>query len=90
MRIWALLKRHQKTLRDIVLEVEDHLGIEEITYLACEKLQISRPIVLSSHQRDWQSFWLVRFSKDLFVEAHSFEFLEIQALISRSSSKDET
>ena len=45
---------------------------------ACHALDISRPVILPRHERDWENFGLTAFLPEHFVEGVSFDKLELQ------------
>jgi len=75
--LWVRTIRHQKMdkqavepcLRDDPLDALDE---------ACHKLDISRPLWLDKHQREWDEFGQTRFLPDDFMEPVSFQRMEIE------------
>ena len=52
--------------------------MDEAEFEACRKLDISRPIWLDKHQREWDEFGLTRFLPDDFLESVDFQRMEIE------------
>lgn len=44
----------------------------------CHALDISRPVLIPRHQRDWDSFGLTAFLPEHFVEPVDFDKMELQ------------
>ena len=45
---------------------------------SCRKLDISRPIWLDKHEREWEEFGQTRFLPDDFLESVDFQRMEIE------------
>ena len=45
---------------------------------ACHQLDVSRPMVLARHERDWEQFSQARFLKEHFVEDVPFDRMEVE------------
>ena len=45
---------------------------------ACHALDMSKPLVLPRHERDWEQFSQARFLKEHFVEDVPFDRMEVE------------
>lgn len=45
---------------------------------ACHKLDVTRPMVLPRHERDWDEFSQTRFLKEHFMEDVPFDRMEVE------------
>ena len=45
---------------------------------ACRQLDVSKPLILPRHQRDWDQFSQARFLKEHFVEDIPFDRMEVE------------
>lgn len=75
--IWVRLMKKTKIEQDITLPstYEDWRDtLEE----ACQALDISRPIILPRHERDWLAFSQVRFLPEHFVDAFPYDRMEVE------------
>ena len=44
----------------------------------CRALDMSRPVIMPRHERDWDSFGLTQFLPEHFMESVSFDRMELQ------------
>lgn len=44
----------------------------------CHELDVSRPVIIPRHERDWDAFGLTTFLPEHFVESVSFDKMELQ------------
>ncbi len=44
----------------------------------CHAVDVSRPVILPRHERDWESFGLTHFLPEHFLEPVSFDRMELQ------------
>ena len=44
----------------------------------CHALDVSRPVIIPRHERDWENFGLTTFLPEHFVESVSFDKMELQ------------
>ena len=80
MKVWALVRTHQKTVRDIVMEfaVQRPENIEDwnpILGELCHALHESRPVMLNKHLVQ-----LIRFARTEFLPADFMETVEFDKL----------
>ena len=83
-RIWGKLFRDNHLIKDIVVENGQNLsrtrkifaGLEEI----CRELDLGTPIWLDVNIRDFKQLSRTRFTRDSFVEAIDFDYLELQVI----------
>jgi hypothetical protein len=51
----------------------------------CKKFDIARPIVLEKHKRDMDTFLLMRFSPQDFIEEVDFDRLEVEIYLEKKN-----
>lgn len=75
-RLWVRLYKGQRALRDVTVpcSVSDPTAAMR---MAMHALDLSMPVWLPRHQADWKSFALTRFTPDHFMDAVTFERMEI-------------
>lgn len=75
--IWVRLIRKNRIENDMTVDCardawQDALG------QACRMMDVSRPMVLPRHERDWEQFSQARFLKEHFVEDVPFDRMEVE------------
>lgn len=83
-RLWILLRKDNRTLKDMVYEDGGELnrtrkifdGIEK----ACSSWDLSVPIWLTANINDFKSRAQCRFSQDNFIETVDFDYMEIKVI----------
>ena len=79
MRIWAYTRSKDKIkIQTTFTATSDDLS--ELAALACEKLKLPRPLILSMHEADFERFGFAVFKSDQFVEDLGFCELQIRKL----------
>ena len=75
--IWVRVIRKNRIEKDTTMECarEDW---QDALIRACHALDISKPMVLPRHERDWDQFSQARFLKDHFVEYVPFDRMEVE------------
>ena len=53
-------------------------GWREALDTVCRTLDISQPVILPRHERDWDQFGLTTFLPEHFMESVSFDRMELQ------------
>lgn len=76
-KLWIRLIRHTKIVRDITVGC-DPADWETALRDACHRLDLSAPIALPRHLRDWEQFKLVRFLPGDFMDAVRFDRMEAE------------
>ena len=76
-KLWVRLVRHNKIIRDITLPCAID-SWEEALREACRQMDLSTPIPLPRHLRDWEQFKLMRFLPSDFMDAVSFDRMEAE------------
>lgn len=75
-RMWLRLMKANRAKGDLTVSCDyeyPQLALRE----AMHQLDLSMPVWLPRHQKDWQEFSLTRFTAEHFLEAVSFDRLEI-------------
>ena len=75
--IWVRLMRKNRIDRDTTVDCA-HDDWQSALQEACHKLDISRPMVLPRHERDWAQFSQARFLKEHFIEDIAFDRMEVE------------
>jgi hypothetical protein len=84
-RLWGKLFKDGKMLTDTVIAIDDDdlsrtkkifKALEEI----CYEFDLSKPIWLDSTIEDFKIHDKVKFTKDNFIEAINFDYLEIHVI----------
>lgn len=85
VRLWArMIKKHRIIRSETVELTEDiHQAIGEL----CAVMDISRPMFLGKHQREWEHFQQTSFTGEHFVEPVFFDKLEIERIDSEAPKK---
>lgn len=84
-RIWGKLIKDNHLLRDTVVIIEDnHISRTKKVYKAleqmCYEFDLAKPIWLDVNKEDFIRTAKTRFTKDSFVEAVDFDYLEFQVI----------
>ena len=75
--IWVRLVRKARIEKDTTVDC-GHDGWQEALEMACKRLDVSRPMILKKHERDWEQFSQARFLKEHFVEDVPFDRMEVE------------
>ena len=84
-RLWAKIFKDNRMLKDMVVCNDDDTmnrtrkifhALDEI----CYAFDLSKPLWLESTVADFQKHDKTRFTKDNFIDAIDFDFLEIQVI----------
>ena len=75
-RMWLRLMKNNRAKGDLTVACDynqPQLALRE----AMQQMDLSMPVWLPRHQKDWQEFSLARFTADHFLESVNFDRLEI-------------
>ncbi|MDO5022509.1 MAG: hypothetical protein Q4E07_04125 [Eubacteriales bacterium] len=88
-RLWVKLIKRNKIAKDLLVQITSGDWSGALSE-ACYKLDLSVPLVIDSHKKDWQEFNLARFMPDDFMDAFDYDRMEIEGISdeSRPMSKD--
>ena len=75
--LWVRLMHKTKIARDTAVPCEFD-DFEEALDAACKKLDMSRPLILPKHLRDWEEFRQTRFLPEHFLEEFPFDRMEAE------------
>ena len=75
--IWVRLMKKNRIERDVTVPCARG-DWQEALAQACHELDISKPLVLPRHERDWEQFSQARFLKEHFVEDVPFDRMEAE------------
>lgn len=81
MRIWALLRKRQLIMQDVVLELdrpEDEAQWHQAIGALCFALHQSRPVILRKHLDQLNNFSRTVFLPADFMEVVDFQKMEIE------------
>ena len=84
-RMWGKLVKNNRTILDTVAEIPyGSLTRTQMVFQAldeiCVRLDLGKPIWLDATVREFQIHSKARFTRDCFIEAVDFDFLEIQVI----------
>lgn len=94
MKYWALERKKQKKRREVVFEASlpKEWTIQSLTDLLtfpCEKMDISRPIILEKHLLEWERIGRVVFRAIDFIDAVPFDTFELEMIDEEKNRKKE-
>ena len=75
--IWVRLMRKSRIERDLTVDCA-HEKWQEALEDACHQLDVSRPMILPRHERDFAQFNQARFLPEHFVESVAFDRMEVE------------
>ena len=81
--LWAIIRKKQRMVNQVTLPLsgEDPLG-DPLT-LACQEMDLERPVVLPKHHRDMGEFRRTTFKAPDFIDAFSYDALDIIHIVER-------
>lgn len=78
LQLWARAIKKHRIVRSETVPLEGDLT--DALANICALLDISRPIFLSKHEREWSQFGMTSFTQDHFVEPIPFDKVEIEQI----------
>ena len=84
-RMWGKIIKNNHLLNDTVISIGDYsLSRTQMVFQAldeiCYEFDLEKPIWLDATVREFQIHSKARFTRDCFIEAVDFDFLEIQVI----------
>ena len=84
-RMWGKIIKNNHLLKDTVISIGDYsLSRTQMVFQAldeiCYEFDLEKPIWLDATVREFQIHSKERFTRDCFIEAVDFDFLEIQVI----------
>ena len=84
-RMWGKIIKNNQLLKDTVISIGDYsLSRTQMVFQAldeiCYEFDLEKPIWLDATVREFQIHSKARFTRDCFIEAVDFDFLEIQVI----------
>ena len=84
-RMWGKIMKNNHLLKDTVISIGDYsLSRTQMVFQAldeiCYEFDLEKPIWLDATVREFQIHSKARFTRDCFIEAVDFDFLEIQVI----------
>ena len=83
-RLWARLFKNNHMIKDIVIEDDSDDTFTHKVFNALDQVilefDLSKPIWLDSNIRDFKRQTRTRFTKDNFVEAIEFDYLDFRVI----------
>lgn len=76
-KLWVRIIKHNKIIKDVVRDCFDD-GWQDTLREACHYFDLSFPVILPHHLRDWEQFRQTRFSPGDFLDATHFDRMEIE------------
>ena len=89
IRIWVMLKKHNKIIRDTVIETDPPVQEGDFTALferIGEALDVASPVMLGKHRRELEQFYHTRFFPADFMEPVNFDCMELEILVDKSKA----
>ncbi|MGI6215705.1 MAG: hypothetical protein ACOYIT_07530 [Christensenellales bacterium] len=88
-RLWIRLIRKNKIVKDAVVPVENGDWFGALSK-ACHEFDLSVPVLLNSHIKDWNEFHLARFLPGDFLDSFNYDRMEVEGITdeSRPMSRD--
>lgn len=85
-QLWARAIRKHRIVRSETtpLETDD---LEQAIGEVCHKLDLSRPMILGKHERDWEQFGMTAFTQDHFVDAIPYDRIEVERIDTDAKKK---
>ncbi len=77
-KLWARAILKHRIARSETVEFTGDLT--QAVHELCQKLDISRPLFLQKHEREWRDFQQTSFTRDHFVESIPFDKIEIERI----------
>ena len=75
-RLWIRFIKKQRLSNEYIVVCEPD-EVEETLYEALQKMDLSKPLWLDRHSRDWQQHHMTRFAKDHFDEVVDFDWMDL-------------
>lgn len=77
-QLWARGIKKHRIVRSETVELGN--DVMEALGELCKLLDISRPMFLGKHEREWEQFGMTSFTKDNFADTIPFDKLEIERI----------
>ena len=75
--LWVRLMKKTRILRDLTVPCAKE-DWQEALGEACKQLDLSRPVLLRKHERDWEEFSQAHFLRGDFLEDVPFDRMEVE------------
>lgn len=85
-RLWIRMMKGHRAVRDLLVPCERD-DVQSALRDGLHTLDMSTPVWLPRHQKDWQDFALTRFLPEHFVEPVDFERMEISYIAPEDEKK---
>ena len=84
-RIWGILRKNNKILRDTVAVSEgadcsDETKLQECIQEICYEFDLQRPMWLPKNEKEFMKYKRAVLNQDNFIETISFDTLEVELL----------
>lgn len=77
-QLWVRLMRKNKMVRDTVAHCPQGEDWRAALTAACHQMDLPVPVQVPKHERDWAEYRQTRFLPEHFMEAVSFDRMEIE------------
>ena len=77
-QIWARVIAHHRIVKNETVPFDGSL-LDALNAL-CARMDLPRPMILPKHEREWEQFGQMHFTKDHFVESFPYDKLEIERI----------
>ncbi len=83
MKVWGKIRKNNRTVKDVTVTVHVKSAYEvedwgEPMARLCHDLNLSRPVILTKHERELEQFSHTAFYPGDFLERVDFDRLEIE------------
>ncbi len=88
MRLWGIIRKKQKMIGQytVALASADTSAVWEAMDEILHKLDLSRPVILSKHESEWENYGRTAFLPQDFIESVPFDRFEIELLTDDSGA----
>jgi hypothetical protein len=75
--LWVRLVRRNHTIESRTFPCARDEWLDALDVI-CRRLDVSRPMIMQKHLRDWEEFSQTRFLHDHFIDSVSFDRMELE------------
>ena len=76
-QLWVRVIKHNKIVDSKTAPCSYETWKEALDEI-CQQMDMSRPVIMARHERDWDNFGLTQFLPEHFMEGVSFDRMELQ------------
>jgi len=89
MKIWAITKKNNKIVLDMIVENSaiEIDGISKLIAIVCEEFDIGKPLILSKNMMELSEFGRTVFYPADFIESIDFDTFEVEIVEDKPKDK---